>query len=153
MIYLTPVEAPKTSLIDTLRACLISLSKASGFSQGEILDQSCDPTRCTEMSSLLWQMIEEFSDASLDEIARLFGLCRETVSDGLIKMHDDHFVDALRRDIKKQMTLQEISRFKNPEADRWKARAYRAERELENVRKIAKDGGSWETIEEYLETK
>ena len=96
-------------------------------------------------------MIEEFSDASLDEIARLFGLCRETVSDGLIKMHDDHFVDALRRDIKKQMTLQEISRFKNPEADLWKARAYRAERELENVRKIAKDGGSWETIEEYLE--
>lgn len=152
MIYLPPVESsPTTSLIDTLRACLTAMAKASGFTQTEILDQACDPKRCTEMSSLLWQLIEEFSGASVEEIARLFGMPEGVISDGLIKLHDDLFVRALRTEIKKQITLQEIARFSNPEADRWKVRAYRAERELANVRRIAKDGGSWEAIAAYLD--
>jgi len=152
MVYISAVESSTpTSLIDTLRACLAALASASGFTQGEILDQACDRKRCTDMASVLWQMVEEFSEASLKEIARLFGIPVEVVSDGLIKLHDDSFVRALRTEIKKQITLQEIARFSNPEADRWKVRAYQAERELANVRQIAKNGGSWEAIEAYLD--
>jgi len=152
MVYISAVESSTpTSLIDTLRACLTSLATASGFSQGEILDQACDRKRCTDMASILWQMVEEFSEASLKEIARLFGIPGEVVSDGLIKLHDDTFLAPLRREIKKQITLQQVARDCNPDAIRWKARAFRAERELANVRQIAKNGGSWEAIEAYLD--
>ena len=142
---------PRPAIIDCLRACLAALSLASGFSQTEILNQACDRARFTEMSSLLWQLLEDHSGASISEVARLFGVPEELVTDGLIKMHDDQFMQSLRAEVRKQIKLREIGRHINPEAEAWKARAYRAERELANVRKIAKDGGSWETIEAYLD--
>lgn len=143
------------SLIDAVRAAVIALSEITGLSQSEILDSATSnqtPYQCTTM---LWKIVEEYGGASPCDLAKLFGQPLQRIHDGLIREEDHRIYKWILNRIRESGHEKEKSSGLN--SIRWKDRALEAEEqninllsELEMVRKIAADGGSWDMISEYL---
>ncbi len=143
------------SLIDAVRAAVIALSEITGLSQSEILDSATSDHTPYQVTTMLWKILEEYGSATPNDLAKLFGQPLQRVHDGLIRAEDQRIYTWILNRIR------ESSHGKDKavglDSTRWKERALEAEEqninllsELEMVRKIAADGGSWDMISEYL---
>lgn len=153
------------TLLDAVQCSIEVMAEASGLTPTDILKDATSKTAPSKMAALTWKLVESAGDASVDELARLFGQGEEVITNGLTVLQDaDTFILLLDK-VEKLMSEQK-NKGKKPDPTNdllkglkyWKQRADIAEKklsvanlELSYIREIAKHGGSWSTIENYLD--